>query len=100
MAVPQEPYINIQDSEQFGTITANGSFYWYNSGLSGSCTVTIIGGWCNASSYGPISAGNSVQATVKSGTSEGEYDWSSGCCQDAMPVHVSGGHPHPPGKNK
>jgi hypothetical protein len=95
MAAPQEPYMEIQSATQFGSISPGGSFYWYNNGLT-SCSVSITGNWCEQSSYGPIMAGNSVQATVKSGTSAGDYNWTSACCPSVQPVRVSGGHPFPP----
>lgn len=100
MAVPQEPFIDIQNATQYGTITPGTNFSWYNAGLSGNCTVTILGGWCEQSSYGPILPGNSALAMVSSSASPGDYNWSSGCCQNVQPVRVSGGHPVPPGKRK
>lgn len=92
MPVPQQPYIVIQTGAQLGEISPGGNFSWYNSGLE-NCTVTISGNWCTQSSYGPILPSNSVVATVSATAPEGSYNWSSGCTQNAMPVHVSGGHP-------
>ena len=92
MAPPTGPYVNIQSGFTSGTIGASQQFSWYNSG-SGDCTVSNVGGWCTASSYGPITGGQSASATVKTGILTGNYNYTSPCCQVNTPVHVVGTHP-------
>jgi hypothetical protein len=105
MPPPSPPYVDIKtgfSNPPNMVITAGESFYWYNSNPMGglNCTVMISGSWCNASSYGPIQPQGSAPATVKATTPTGTYNWSSGCCLVAQPVHVHGTRPRKKKKKK
>jgi len=102
MAPPNPPYVDIRSGANIGPgfpVPVGETFYWYNSNQPGgpNCSVTAQNNWCTVPSA-PLAPGASFQATVGSGLGTGMYNWSSPCCQNAMPVHVSGSHPKPPKK--
>jgi hypothetical protein len=99
MAPPTGPYVNIQSGFTSGTIAAGQPFSWYNSG-AGNCTVSNVGTWCTASSYGPITGGQSMSATVKTGIPTNNYNFTSPCNQGNAVVHVVGTHPDPTKESK
>jgi hypothetical protein len=89
MPTPPQPYINVQSGMAVGTINSGGSFNWYNSG-GGPCTVTGVGSWCTASSYGPIAAGDSMSANVQNVPDE-YVSFQSACLMAGTPsIHIHG----------
>jgi hypothetical protein len=99
MSAPSGTYVNVVTGAVSGEITSGQSFSWYNPKTTGSCSVSNVGSWCSAASFGPIAADSYVTTTASSGLSTGTYDFTCACCElDQPSVHVTGGHVPPGGK--
>jgi hypothetical protein len=100
MPAPSDPYVDLVTGAVSGEITSGQSFSWYNSKTTGDCSVSGVGLWCSASSFGPISAGSYATTTAISNLTAGNYTFTCACCElDQPSVHVSAGH-IPPGGGK
>jgi hypothetical protein len=98
VTAPAQPYIDLVTGTTHGTIDSGGSFSWYNSKAAGgsACSVSNVGTWCTASSYGPINAQASMSASVTSGIATGSYSWVCPCCEVGSPrAPIQGGHTKP-----
>jgi hypothetical protein len=76
MPIPT-PYVNIQNAQVTGTLTKNGTFYWYNPNSNDEAiTIGNCGAWCVDSTY-TIPAGSQqyVSAQILASPNENGEAW-------------------------